>query len=69
MAIFRPSSPPKGPELNPKELAGLRDVANHLVVELPTLRQLEKLGFIEQKSGSWSITQQGHIMLMFRAAR
>jgi ribosomal protein S19E (S16A) len=69
MATFRPSSAPKSPELQPKELAGLRDVGNHRVVELPVLRQLEKLGYVEQKSGAWSITQQGQIVLMFRAAR
>jgi ribosomal protein S19E (S16A) len=68
MATSRPSSAAKGSELRPKELAGLRDVSNHRAVELPTLRQLEKRGFVEQKSGVWSITQQGQITLMFRAA-
>jgi hypothetical protein len=69
MANFRPSSTPKPPELEPKELAALRDVSQHHSVEVPLLRRLEKLGFIEQKSGTWSTTQQGHIFLMFRAAK
>jgi ribosomal protein S19E (S16A) len=69
MAKFRPSSSPKAPELEPKELAALRIVSKHHSVEEPMLRRLEKLGFIEQKSGAWSTTQQGHIFLMFRAAK
>jgi ribosomal protein S19E (S16A) len=69
MANFRPSSAPKASELEPKELAALRDVSKHNSVEAPLLRRLEKIGFIEQKSGVWSMTQQGHIFLMFRAAK
>ncbi len=69
MAIFRPSSTPKAPELDPKGLAALHDVSKHLSVEASILRRLEKLGLIEQKSGAWSTTQQGHIFLMFRAAK
>jgi hypothetical protein len=69
MVSFRPSSPPKPPELEPKQLAALRDVSNHHSVEVPMLRRLEKLGLIEQKSGKWSTTQEGHIFLMFRAAK
>jgi hypothetical protein len=69
MPTFRPSGPGKSPELHPKELAGLREVSNHQAVELPTLRRLQKLGFIEQKSGVWSTTQQGQIFLMFQAAK
>jgi Mn-dependent DtxR family transcriptional regulator len=33
------------------------------------LRRLEKLGLVEQKSGVWTTTQQGAILLMFGAAR
>jgi hypothetical protein len=69
MANFRPSSTPKAPELEPKELAALRDVSKHHSVKVPLLRRLEKLGFIDQKSGAWSTTQQGHIYLMFKAAK
>jgi hypothetical protein len=69
MATFRPSSTPKAPELEPKELAALRDVSRHHSAEAPILRRLEKLGFVEQKSGVWSTTQQGHIFLMFRSAK
>jgi hypothetical protein len=69
MANFRPASTPKPPILEPKELAALRDVSRHHSVELPLLRRFEKLGLIEQKSGAWSTTQQGHILLMFRSAK
>jgi hypothetical protein len=66
---FRPTSPPKPPQLQPKEASALRDVSNHRVVELPMLQRLEKLGYIEQKSGVWSTTQHGAIFLMLGEAR
>jgi ribosomal protein S19E (S16A) len=69
MATFRPSSTPKAPDLDPQELAALRDVSRHHSVEARLLRRLEKVGLIEQKSGAWATTQQGHIFLMFRAAK
>jgi hypothetical protein len=61
--------PPKNPELHPKEWAGLRDVSNHRVVELPMLNRLKELGLVEQKSGVWATTQQGQIRLLFGSAR
>jgi hypothetical protein len=61
--------PPKGPELSDKEMTGLRDVADHRVVEPAVLSQLNKVGLIEQRSGTWTTTQAGHIRLMFRSAR
>ena len=69
MAIFRPKAPPKTLELHPKEYSALRDVSKHRAVEPPLLQRLEKLGLVEQKSGVWTQTQQGQILLMFAAAR
>ena len=61
--------PAKEPELSDKEMVGLRDVANHRMVEPAVLIKLNKAGLIEQKSGSWATTQAGHIRLMFNSAR
>jgi hypothetical protein len=70
MAYHPPKRPPaKGPELSDKEMAGLHDVANHRVVEPRVLDRLSQLGLIEQKLGSWTTTQDGHIRLMFNSAR
>jgi hypothetical protein len=70
MAIYRPPPlPSKSPELHPKVYSALRDVAKHRVVEPAMLQRLAKLGLAEQKSGVWSTTQQGQILLMFGAAR
>lgn len=69
MAIFRPSPTPRRSGLQPSELAALRDVSNNRSVKLTLLHPLQKLGFIEQESGAWVITQQGHIYLMFQAAK
>jgi hypothetical protein len=70
MVFPRPRTvPPKGQELHPKEWAGLRNVSNHLVVELPMLNRLKELGLVEQKSGVWATTQQGQIRLLFGSAR
>jgi hypothetical protein len=66
---FTRSAPPKAPELHPKDYSALRDVSNHRVVELPMLRRLEKFLLVEQKSGAWSTTQHGEIVLMLGAAR
>jgi hypothetical protein len=61
---------PKSPELTAKEFRALRDISLHLAVEQPLLYlRLEALGFIEQKLGGWVLTQSGHILLMFSAAR
>jgi ribosomal protein S19E (S16A) len=69
MPIFRPSPPAKRSDLQPRELAALRDVSDNRSVELTLLHRLQKLGFIEQESGAWAITQHGHIFLMFQAAK
>jgi ribosomal protein S19E (S16A) len=69
MAYPRPPPSAKAPALEPKEFAALRDVSKHRAVEVPVLRQLERLGLVEHKSGVWAITQQGQIRLMFGSAR
>jgi Mn-dependent DtxR family transcriptional regulator len=69
MAYPRPPPPPKTPELRRSEMVALHSVSKHRVVELAMLRRLEKLGLVEQKSGVWTTTQQGAILLMFGAAR
>ena len=61
--------PPKAPELSDKELAALRDVAKQGIVEANVLQRLTKLGLVEEKSGTWATTQEGHITLMFASAR
>ena len=60
--------PPKAPDLSDKEMAGLRDVANHRVVDPTVIGRLNKVGLIEQNSGLWTTTQAGHIRLMFHSA-
>jgi hypothetical protein len=59
----------KTSEMEPSELASLRNVSKHVQVNITMLRRLEKLGLVEEISGVWSTTQQGHICLMFAAAR
>jgi len=69
MANFRTSPPPKRQELNPKEALALRAVSEDRAVEAPMIQKLAKLGVIEQRSGVWSTTQHGAILLMLSAAR
>lgn len=69
MANFRPSSTARRSDLEPKELAALRDVSDHRSSEQTVLHRLQKLGLIERESGTWVISQQGHIYLMFHAAK
>lgn len=61
--------PQKSPDLEPREMVALRTISKHGLAEVPALRRLEKLGFVEQRLGVWTMTQQGHIHLMFAAAR
>jgi hypothetical protein len=70
MVYPRPKrQPPKVAARSDREMVALRDVANHRVVDADRLLELKKLGLIEQKSGAWTITQDGHIRLMFGSAR
>jgi hypothetical protein len=59
----------KGPALNEAEIKALRGVAQNLVVQPLLLQRLKALGLIEQKLGTWTITHQGEIRLMFAGAR
>jgi hypothetical protein len=68
MPNSRTSPAPKAAELHPKEFAALRDVSRSRAVDLPLLTRLKKFGLVDQSSGVWGTTQQGHIMLMFAAA-
>ncbi len=60
---------PKAFPLTEAETIALRHVANGAPVQPPLYRRLKKLGAIEEKPSGWSLTQDGHIRLMFDAAR
>jgi hypothetical protein len=67
---FVPSSPhSEGPALTDAEKVALRDVSKHRAVDMPMLRRLKELGLAELKSGVWSTTQQGQVVVMFGSAR
>jgi len=61
--------PAKSPELTSGEIAALRDVTEQRAVDAAVLDRLHKLGLAEQKAGKWTVTQAGHIRLMFLSAR
>ena len=65
--IRRP--PQKHPGLDPTESAALRDISNQRATRPDMLARLKKLGFVEQKSGVWTMTHQGQIHLIFGSAR
>jgi hypothetical protein len=69
MAYRPPHGVPKVFVLSDVEIAALRNVAHHQVVEPPSCQRLERLGLIEQKLDSWILTLQGKIRLMFIDAR
>ena len=68
MVAYR-SAQPKSPELDPKEIAALREMSKQREIQDFMLRRLKKLGLAEQKPEGWAITDQGVIVLMFAAAR
>lgn len=59
---------PKQP-LSPVEMNALCSVANDKIIGRPMYKRLQKLGFVEQKSGRWGLTHQGQIQMIFRGAR
>ena len=66
----KPKHPyPKSPELDPPEIAALRDIANQRKAQSHILVRLKEIGLVEQKAGMWTPTQQGKIHLMFASAR
>lgn len=60
---------PKGPILSDEEIVVMRDVAKCIAVQPSKCRRLKKLGFIEERLGSLTLTPQGQIQLMFNSAR
>lgn len=56
---------PTGPAPSPEEFYALGDIARHRVVPRSMYARLSKLGLIEQKSGSWTLTGEGHIRLAY----
>jgi hypothetical protein len=60
---------PKSVPLTEAETIALRHVANGAPVQPSLYQRLKKLGTIEARADSWVLTQDGHIRLMFDAAR
>lgn len=60
---------PKTLPLTEAETIALRHVANGAPVQPSLYQRLKKLGIIEAKADGWALTQDGHIRLMFDAAR
>jgi hypothetical protein len=56
-------------ELCDREMMALRVIAEGGPVALSLCLRLQKLGLVGQTLGLWGITPQGHIRLMFQAAR
>ena len=59
----------KQAELSDQEKIALRGIAEGGLIALPLCQRLQKLGLVEKGHNGWSITQQGHIRLMFQGAR
>jgi hypothetical protein len=59
----------KSVELSDGEMMALRGIAEGGPVALPLCLRLQKLGLVAKTLNVWGITPQGHIRLMFQAAR
>jgi hypothetical protein len=59
----------KSVDLSDGEMMALRGIAEGGPVALPLCLRLQKLGLVAKTLDAWGITPQGHIRLMFRAAR
>jgi hypothetical protein len=55
--------------LTDTEKMGLRSIANGVSVDTALCKRLQKLGLVELEQDVWTITQQGHVQLMFQQAR
>ena len=55
--------------LSDSEQQALRGVAARTPVAAPLARRLEKFGLVEKSGDGWTVTEQGHIRLMFQGAR
>jgi hypothetical protein len=60
---------PKQPDLDPPEIAALRDIANQRKAQSHILVRLAEIGLVEETAGTWTPTHQGKIQLMFASAR
>jgi hypothetical protein len=69
MSLKAPRLTPKSHPLTEAEHIALRNVASGAHVPRQLCRRLEKLGTIEASGGGWVLTADGHIRLMFDAAR
>jgi|KBSSwiStaDraftv2_1062776.scaffolds.fasta_scaffold549251_1 hypothetical protein len=69
MSLKIPRPTPKSHVLTEAENIALRNVASGAPVQIQLCRRLEKLGTIEARGGGWILTPDGHIRLMFDAAR
>jgi hypothetical protein len=69
MSVKLPRLTPKSYILTEAENTALRNVASGAPVQVRVCRRLEKLGTIEARGGGWILTPDGHIRLMFNAAR
>jgi hypothetical protein len=58
----------KQAELSDREKSALRGIAEGGSAALPLCQRLQKLGLVEKRLDVWSITPQGHILLMFQNA-
>ena len=59
----------KQAELSDNEQIALRGIAGGGPISLPMCLRLQKLGLAEKRHDGWAMTHQGHIRLMFQAAR
>jgi hypothetical protein len=59
----------KQAELSDREMIAFRGIAEGEPVAQPLCLRLQKLGLVEKRFDNWGITPQGHIRLMFQAAR
>jgi hypothetical protein len=69
MSLKLPRLTPKLHALTETENIALRNVASGAPVQIQLCRRLEKLGTIEARGAGWILTPDGHIRLMFNAAR
>jgi hypothetical protein len=69
MSLKIPRLAPKPYTLTEAENVALRKVASGTPVRIQVCRRWEKLGTIEAWGGGWILTPDGHIRLMFNAAR
>ena len=55
--------------LSDREQQALRSIGDGAFIDQTLGRRLQKLGLVEKKDDGWTVTEQGHIRLMFQGAR